>query len=132
MLATRTGVDRVLLDDGHHGHEATVVDVPARTSPSSVSGSVPATTRSRLLVVAQGYDPRWRATAGGRDLGAPLEVNGYAIGWVLPAGSARDVHVWFAPQARYEVALGVSLVSVAGLAVLGVVLAWRRRRVARG
>lgn len=127
-VTARKGVDRVLLDDGHDVRAARVVDLPARTSPTSFSGSVPATSSSSLLVVAQGYDPRWRATAGGRDLGAPLEVNGYAIGWVLPAGSARDVHVWFAPQTRFEVALGVSLVTVAGLAALGMVLAWRRRR----
>lgn len=87
----------------------------------------PASTSDRYLVVAQGWDPRWHATIDGKNAGEPVQLNGFALAWRIPAGDAHTVELTFQPQARYRIALWLSLLCVVGcgaLALLGV----RRRR----
>jgi arabinofuranan 3-O-arabinosyltransferase len=95
------------------------------------SVDVPASTGDRYLVVAEGWDPRWRAELDGKDLGAPEELNGFALGWRVPEDAAGEVTVSFAPQRGYLAALVASLVAVAAClaaVVAGVVLRRRSRR----
>jgi len=81
----------------------------------------------QFLVVAQGWDPRWRATIDGHDAGPAMELNGFALGWRIPAGDGHHVVLSYGPQPRYLRALWVSLGAVAGCLALGL-LGWVRRR----
>lgn len=103
------------------------VHVPTQHA-ASVSGStvqrtigVPATSSVTILSTGESYDPRWRATVDGRDLGRPLLVDGWAAGWALPAGDARTVEVSYGPQRWANAA------ALASLATLVVCLALLRR-----
>jgi arabinofuranan 3-O-arabinosyltransferase len=85
-----------------------------------------------LLVLGEGYDARWRAEVDGRDAGAPQVVDGYSVGWVLPAG-AHSIHVVYGPQRAGNLALLLSLLTVLVCLVVGtgvVARLPRRRRAA--
>ena len=49
------------------------------------------------LVLGESYSDAWRASCDGRDLGAPRPVDGYAMGWRVPAG-CRTASMAFAPD----------------------------------
>jgi hypothetical protein len=49
------------------------------------------------LVLAQGYSEGWRGECDGRDLGAPQPVDGFAMGWRVPAG-CRSADLAFGPD----------------------------------
>lgn len=64
-----------------------------------------------LVSTGQSYDPGWRATADGEDLGAPLAVDTQAA-WRLGAGT-HVVDLTYAPERTYRLALATTLVGVA-------------------
>ncbi|MFL6206212.1 MAG: alpha-(1-_3)-arabinofuranosyltransferase family protein [Acidimicrobiales bacterium] len=79
------------------------------------------------LVLGQSYSPGWSATVeGGKDLGAPVLVDGFANGWRVPLdGSGKAVvDLRFEPQDGVRASLVISLLGAA----LCLVLAWRGRR----
>jgi arabinofuranan 3-O-arabinosyltransferase len=80
---------------------------------SSVTVHADATDQPWLLVSGQSHDLRWQAQEGGHSLGRPLVADGYAAGWVVPAGGPVTVTVTYGPQRPTDAALAVS-----GLAVL--------------
>jgi hypothetical protein len=71
------------------------------------------------LVLSEAYSAAWRARCDGRDLGAPVPVDGFAMGWRVPAG-CRAAEMGFAPdrivRAGYLVSLPVLLALLALLA----------------
>ncbi len=81
------------------------------------------------LVLGESINPGWKATvAGGRPLGAPTLVDGYANGWLVNPhgrGSFSVTFVW-TPQAGVDLALVISAAAV--LLCLGLALVPRRRR----
>ena len=100
---------------------------PATTQPSgrvlsagrlgsdSVSGVRVALTRPTWLVLGESYDAAWEARCDGRSLGAPRLVDGYANGWIAPAG-CRRVSFAFGPQSTVD--LGVVVSGVAAIALV--------------
>lgn len=87
-------------------------------------GTLPQRSADVVVVAGVGHDPAWRLAVEGVDAGPPLLVNGYAAGWVVPAGGEAAVSLSYGPQ---RAAVGGLLVSVAGLlAAAGVVLTRRR------
>jgi arabinofuranan 3-O-arabinosyltransferase len=109
------------------------------TAPHGGTASLPRAERSRDLRLLSSDDAQVRLRVGpGEDaiLSAPHNVNagwvatldghrlkritvdGWAQGWVVPAGLSGDVRLTFAPQRSYLVAL------VGGLVLLGAVLLW--------
>jgi hypothetical protein len=88
------------------------------------------------LVLGQSYSSGWSATtAGGKSLGSPTLIDGYANGWYVPAGAITGptiVHLRWTPQKIVWVAIAVSAGALAlslGLAVApAVAVALRRRR----
>jgi arabinofuranan 3-O-arabinosyltransferase len=75
------------------------------------------------LVAGQGYDRRWRATMDGRDLGPPLLLDGYSVGWRITDPRPHRFEVAFGPQ---RAARWAFLASAAGLVLAAVLLAgWR-------
>jgi len=116
-------VDRLLVDgDPAPGVEppvsspgVSVTDV-ADTRLAAVVG--PSATPS-WLILEQSWNEGWTATAGGEDLGAPVLIDGYANGWLLPAAAdERTVELRWTPQRAVTLALWFSL--VAGIGVLGI------------
>ncbi|QXC62111.1 DUF3367 domain-containing protein [Aquihabitans sp. G128] len=77
------------------------------------------------LILGQSHNAGWKATAGGKDLGAPTLVDGYANGWQVPAGQTISVHLEWTPQKVVWASLAASALSI--LAALVLVL-WPRRR----
>jgi arabinofuranan 3-O-arabinosyltransferase len=69
----------------------------------------------RILAVRENTNPGWRATVAGREL-APIVVDGWQQGWLLPAGVAGDVTLTFAPDVPYRASL------IGGAAALAIVV----------
>ncbi|HEY6796935.1 MAG TPA: alpha-(1-_3)-arabinofuranosyltransferase family protein [Kineosporiaceae bacterium] len=74
------------------------------------------------VVAGTGYDPSWRASADGVDLGAPVLVDGYSAGWRVADGGGHVVRITYRPQRAFVAAawaggaaLLVCLLTAAGL-----------------
>jgi hypothetical protein len=85
------------------------------------------------LVFGESYSKGWRAWCTGSsgrqtDLGKPVPIDGFANGWLAPAG-CTSARFYFQPQKRADAAYLISAVGV-GLMLLfvGAGLALRRRR----
>jgi arabinofuranan 3-O-arabinosyltransferase len=137
--------EHVLIDDGpgriermlltprtsvHVQPTAAAVEAPeVRSVREGYEVAVEPSRSERFLVVTEAYDARWTARLDGRDLGPPEELNGYAMGWRLPADQGGRLEVRFGPQVYLDLALAVSGVALA--ACLGAVL-WRRTSAVKG
>jgi arabinofuranan 3-O-arabinosyltransferase len=76
-----------------------------RRSPTSIDLAVQAP-EPGIVMTGQSYDPGWKATANGHDLGTPFELEGQSA-WIVPAGTTR-VHMTFGPQRWYSIALAAA------------------------
>jgi hypothetical protein len=76
------------------------------------------------LVLGESYSRGWRARCDGRDLGAPVPIQGYANGWPLDR-SCHDLDFAFAPQRAALAGYGIS--ALAALALLVLLLVRRPR-----
>ena len=89
-----------------------------------------------MLVLGQSINAGWQATVGGRSLGRPVLVDGFANGWsVDPSllagsihGGVMTAHLTWVPQSRVNIALIVSALTI----VLCLLLAFLPRRRRRG
>ncbi|WP_027008215.1 alpha-(1-_3)-arabinofuranosyltransferase domain-containing protein [Conexibacter woesei] len=79
------------------------------------------------LVLGQSYDKHWKATCDGRDLGAPVPMQGYANAWPIRDASCRVVFTYGLQRAA-NVASIVSLVACLLLLVLLLAAAWIARK----
>jgi hypothetical protein len=86
-----------------------------------------------VLVLNQGYDPRWQASVDGRPVAEHFEVNGFANGWLVEVVGDHRVDIEFAPQRLADVA---AVASATALGLLAITLAaygvwaWRPWRLA--
>lgn len=73
------------------------------------------------IVLGQGHDPRWTATMDGEDLGPPVRLDGYSVGWVIDdVSSPHEFEISFGPQRTATIALLASTtVLVLALYLLG-------------
>ena len=83
-------------------------------------------TAPAILAVAENANAGWVAELGGVRL-APLTVDGWSQGWVVPAGAAGTVHLTFEPQRAYAVGLWLGLVAAVVVLVAAAPAARRRR-----
>ncbi len=83
--------------------------------------------RPSWLVLGEGYNRAWQAWCGGRSLGTPVPIDGYANGWRVGPG-CRHVRFSFAPNRL--AAIGYIVSGLAAVACMLLLLggAWRRRR----
>lgn len=72
-----------------------------------------------FLVVRENANAGWVASLGGEAL-KPITVDGWAQGWLVPAGSTGSIDLSFAPQRAYVGALVAG--AVAALVLLGLAL----------
>ena len=70
-----------------------------------------------ILSMPQNFNGGWIARVDGDEL-EPIQVDGWAQGWVLPEDMSGEVVLDFQPQRGYLVTL------IAGLVLLGLVLLW--------
>jgi arabinofuranan 3-O-arabinosyltransferase len=107
-------LDRLnLLDGSAHPavHAATpTISVHDRRGPAYDITTGP-TDSPFVLMLGEGYDARWQATVDGRSMGPPIVFDGYATGWVLPAGR-HHIEVRYGPQRWTDLALLASLTTL--------------------
>lgn len=70
-----------------------------------------------ILSTPQSFNQGWTARLDGHEL-EPVQVDGWAQGWLVPADAAGEVVLEFTPQRGYLVTL------IGGLVLLGLVLLW--------
>jgi hypothetical protein len=81
------------------------------------------------LVLGQSLSKGWHATAGGKDLGAPVLVDGYANGWLVDPGTAGEVDVRLRWTPQRIVWAGIAASLLGGLLCVAIlVLGLRRKR----
>lgn len=81
--------------------------------------SVPASAADRWLVLGQSHNLGWEASIDGESLGEPVVIDGFANGWLVPAGPEVRVQLDWTPQrlvARSLWASGLAVIVVLGLA----------------
>ena len=81
------------------------------------------------LVIGQNWDPHWRASIDGRDLGPPMLLDGYSAGWLIDRVGSHTVSVRYGKQDIYTLALlvtGLALLFALGIAAARVVRLRRR------
>lgn len=92
-------------------------------SDTRLSVTVPSSRQDRWLVLGQSHNRGWQATLDGRNLGEPILIDGFANGWLVPAGPEADVSLTWTPQRHVDRALWLSAI----LVIVTVALAWRGR-----
>ncbi|MBR7742187.1 DUF3367 domain-containing protein [Phycicoccus sp. BSK3Z-2] len=70
-----------------------------------------------VVVVRENANAGWTARAGGTEL-RPVRVDGWAQGWVVPAGVSGPVDLVFGPQRLLVLSLGLGAVLAASLVAL--------------
>ncbi len=86
---------------------------------------VPVSQASRILVVPESINPGWTAAADGATL-APVTVNGWQQGWVVPAGTSGTVTLSFGSNSAYRAGIIGGLALLPVLALLALVPGRRR------
>lgn len=85
---------------------------------------VPGSPQDRWLVLGQSHNEGWAASSDGRSLGEPVLIDGFANGWLLPAGDDVRVDLEWEPQRL----VGRSIWLSAAMIVVALFLAFRGRR----
>ena len=103
------------------------VVTPGSIRRGSMTGTRLSVRGPSWLVLGESYNRGWRAFCGGRALGAPVPIDGYANGWRVGTG-CRTARFEFAPN---RIAYwGYALSAVACALLLVYLLVARRRRLA--
>jgi arabinofuranan 3-O-arabinosyltransferase len=130
LLSTSNGtasgidVDRVVLSSGDAAPAVDPAVTVARTLTTRTATVAPCPTGC-WLVMGEGWNPGWTASAGGRSLGAPQQVDGGFNGWWLPATiSPTVVEMEWTAQRPVTLALAASGATV----LLCLYLVFRRPR----
>jgi hypothetical protein len=122
-----------------------VIDAPAAVDRANATAPVPTVsvlseTSADIAVVAmdidtwlswnQSWNPGWRASIDGVDLGPPTLTDGYANGWQIPASPThRTVELRWTPQGSVDLALVVS--ALFALLIVGLLVRTARSSVAQ-
>ncbi|SKB03135.1 alpha-(1-_3)-arabinofuranosyltransferase domain-containing protein [Aeromicrobium choanae] len=79
------------------------------------------------VVTGQSHNPNWSATADGKDLGAPVILDGFSSGWIVEDGAAATIDIRYTPQLWSNIALGASGLGLLAALALVVTALVRRR-----
>ena len=115
-FATGIDIDQLTLRSLSEGvspaDPPTPLDV-VRHSDTHFTATVPASSQARWLVLGQSHNEGWVASVGGTDLEAPVVIDGFANGWLIPGGGDLVVELRWTPQRVVDWALRISLLFVA-------------------
>lgn len=136
-----SGVDlnRLVLDSGSGRTSTTVRDLSMERSDTAIRSVIDTASAGEWLIVAESWNAGWRASIDGVDLGVPVVIDAYAMGWPIPSGLTGSVLIEWQPQRVVSLALAAGLLAVlvmlllasrrGAVASLPVVVAGRRRGV---
>lgn len=125
--------DALTLRSGADGSPAestpgSAVAAPRTTVTQTATGgfrvAVHDSTAPFYLTIGQNYSPSWRASIRGKGLGVPVLLDGYSAGWRVARTGSFVIDVRYAPQRTFEIALGLSALTL----LAAVAIAWRERR----
>ncbi|MGY5765935.1 hypothetical protein ACXET9_12125 [Brachybacterium sp. DNPG3] len=134
-LDASTGLEKVTVNSAggmwrviDSRERAVVLDADGTATPLASSlvgatGSVSSSSAERTIVLSERYDSGWRAEVGGHRL-EPVLVDGWAQGFVLPAGVSGDVEV-HRDQAFTPLWRGLLYAAVAATGIIAI--PWRPR-----
>ncbi|HHU11110.1 MAG TPA: DUF3367 domain-containing protein [Intrasporangiaceae bacterium] len=91
-----------------------------RKSSSAYRVVADAATEPYFLIVGQNVHPGWTATMDGTDLGPPMVVDGYALGWWVTDLDPHEFEIHFSPQRVSDIGKAISAGAV--LLTLGLLL----------
>ena len=94
-----------------------LLTAPGTIGRYSVDGVRVSVNKPSWLVLGESFDTGWTATCDGHSLGASQVIDGYANGWLAPAG-CRNVTFTFAPQNGVNRSYVISAVVIVLLALL--------------
>jgi len=123
-------VDRVVFSTRAAEAESSSIDstetVVVESSARRHTLDVPPCPNGCWVILGEGYNDAWQATAGGDDLGAPTLIDGNANGWWLePTTDVTRVEISWPVQRSLNIAF--ALTALAAIACLVLVLRDRRR-----
>ncbi|HJG52104.1 MAG TPA: hypothetical protein K8U89_08560, partial [Brachybacterium faecium] len=90
--STHGGMWRVIDADPRAAVVGGEAPVPLASEVIDAQGKVPAEDAARTVVLTERFDAQWRATLDGAAL-EPVEVDGWAQGFTVPAGASGDLEV---------------------------------------
>jgi arabinofuranan 3-O-arabinosyltransferase len=129
-LTTGLDIDRIVLRSGEPpvaGTHPTVTTTRSRTTRTATVSDCPA---GCWLILGEGLNDGWEATAGGTNLGAPRQISGGFNGWWLPGSTSPvTVKMTWAPQRTMWIGMILAALAVLACAVLIVIGMLRRDRV---
>jgi len=100
--------------------------VVTRHSDTSYTVDVAGSSQDRWLILGQSHNLGWHATIDGSDLGPPITIDGFANGWLIPAGDHVSVALRWTPQRLVSWLIVLSLLTVvACLALVWLGRAWQ-------
>jgi arabinofuranan 3-O-arabinosyltransferase len=125
-LSTGLDVDRIVLRSGAPAPVSSAPTVTVRRTRTTRTATVSNCPDGCWLILGEGLNDGWHASASGRDLGTPQQISGGFNGWWL-SGSTGAVTVAMTWQPQRTMWIGMI---IAALAVLGcLALIWRDRAV---
>ncbi len=127
-LTTGLDIDRVVLRSGEPAPADPQPAVTTARSRTTRTATVTGCPDGCWLILGEGYNDGWSATAGNTDLGPPRQISGGFNGWRLPPSTSPvTVTMTWTPQRTMWI--GMILTALALLACA--VLIWRDRPVAQ-
>ena len=130
-LATGLDIDRIVLRSGESTAADTHPSVTTTRSRTTRTATVSNCPAGCWLILGEGLNDGWEATADGTDLGAPRQISGGFNGWWLPGSTSPvTVNMTWAPQRTMWIGMILAALAVLACAVL-VVIGMRRRDRAR-
>lgn len=102
------------------GEAPSVVPLVDAWGPEHRTVQVPAAGVARVLTVHENANDGWRATLAGRAL-APVRIDGWQQGWLVPPGSGGTLTLTYAPAGPYRAGLLGGLALVLALVALAAV-----------
>ena len=99
----------------------------SRPGATELAVSLPSRDGVTVVTVPQNYNPGWRATVGDATV-APIRVNGWMQGWVVPTAARGDLVASFGPDRAYRLGLAAGALVLLGLVVTALVRRGRHVR----
>ena len=122
---TAIDIDRIAIGDLDPVDSPQIEVTSYKVTETKYMAELQPSLRPVLLSFNQSINSGWTARINGIDLGAPVVINGYANGWIVPASELpQTVEISWTPQSRVDRAIWISSLAF----ILCMILALRRAR----